>query len=79
MSSKRVIIFDSSESLILNKSLNDLKSLNLLKLKHPKSNEQNYFILIETDTHEYDLFELLNYNFELGSLFIGKYFFNPNY
>ena len=79
MSSKRVIILDSSESLILNKSLNDLESLNLLKLKHPKSNEQNYFILIETDTHEYDLFELLNYNFESGSLFIGKYFFIPSY
>lgn len=72
MSSKRVLILDSSNSIILNSSLNDLEKLNLIKLKHPKSNEPNYFLLIETLNNEFDLFELINFNVDLGSLFIGN-------
>ena len=69
---KRIIILDSSNSIIFNSDLNDLEKLNLIKLKHPKSNELNYFLLIETINNNFDLFELINFNVDLGSLFIGK-------
>ena len=71
MSNKRVVILDYSESIVLNSGVNDLKNLNLIKLKHPKSNDFNHFLLAETNKHEYDLFELLNYSVEMGSIFIG--------
>ena len=74
MSTKRVVILDSSESIALNGGVNDLENLNLIKLKHPKSNEFNHFLLAETSKHEYDLFELLNYQVEMGSMFIGSIF-----
>lgn len=70
MLSKRVVILDSSNSSILNASFKDVDKLNLVKLKHPKSNELNQFFLTEFNS-EYDLFELIDYHVELGSLFIG--------
>jgi hypothetical protein len=73
MSTKRIVILDSSESTVLKSGVNDLKNLNLVKLKHPKSNDFNHFLLAETNEQEYDLFELLNYNADMGSIFIGIY------
>jgi len=73
MSTKRIVILDSSESTVLKRGVNDLKNLNLVKLKHPKSNDFNHFLLAETNEQEYDLFELLNYNADMGSIFIGIY------
>lgn len=59
--------------LILNDiSLNSANSISIVKLKHPKLNELVSFVLVENGPST-DLYELMSYSQEMGSLFIDDY------
>lgn len=70
---KKLIILNSSS---LNKlELNENETFLIVKLKHPKLNELAQFLLIKSldNIDLYDLYELINHNNELTSLFIDDY------
>ena len=64
---KLVILNDPNLTATLNAG-----SFRVLKLKHPKMNEQTPFILVEA-AHSLHVYELMSYSQEMGSLFVNDY------
>jgi hypothetical protein len=66
----------SKKILIINDKLSSLDGGRLIRLKHPRTNEQSLFLLLSKNDEEKvssELYELINYNQETTSCFIDDY------
>ena len=67
----KIVILNDAK---LNNVLNDPKAeFKIIRVKHPKLGEPTPFILVKNGQETINLYELIGYNQDMGSLFVNQY------
>ena len=72
LNKKKLVIANYSEI------FTDQSEINLVKLKHPKTNDLHSFLLVKDVEKKGTLFELVTYSQEIGSVFIDNHVQSDN-